>query len=213
MATQLGLRSRIAGLSRLATDDLAVLWRQVERAVDAEEALRDLLPAVIDAYGPAAAALAADWYDALRVKSGTPGSFTAIPADIADSGEQALIGWALAEATDLSSFRVLIEGGMQRRLANFARYTITGSSIADPGADGWQRVGDGSSCAFCRMLIGRGAVYSEESADFASHDHCGCGAQPAFSGQPRPVKPYTPSSRNITDRDRARVRDWIRETT
>jgi hypothetical protein len=30
------------------------------------------------------------------------------------------------------------------------------------------------------MLIGRGAVYSEATADFQSHDHCNCQAEPAW---------------------------------
>jgi hypothetical protein len=67
------------------------------------------------------------------------------------------------------------------------------SAVADPGASGWQRTGSGTSCTFCRMLIGRGGVYSEATADFASHDHCNCSATPAWVDQPRPVKPYTPS--------------------
>jgi hypothetical protein len=60
------------------------------------------------------------------------------------------------------------------------------------------------------MLIARGAVYTEVTADFASHDHCNCSAVPAFGGQPLAVKPYTPSSKNITDADRARVREYLR---
>jgi hypothetical protein len=30
------------------------------------------------------------------------------------------------------------------------------------------------------MLIGRGAVYTEASVDFEAHDHCHCGAEPAW---------------------------------
>jgi hypothetical protein len=30
------------------------------------------------------------------------------------------------------------------------------------------------------MLLGRGAVYTEASADFEAHDHCNCGAAPAW---------------------------------
>lgn len=209
MPTTLDLRRGVASLSRLAAADLAVAWRDAESPQQAEAFLRDTLPSLVDLYGAAAATFAADWYDDLRDEREIPGRFTAIPADIGETGTQALVGWALAEATDLSAFRTLIEGGTQRRIANFARATVTGSAIADPRADGWQRVGDGDSCAFCRMLIGRGAVYSEAGADFASHDKCGCSAVPAFNGQPRPVKPFEPSSRNITDADRARVREWI----
>lgn len=159
--------------------DLSVVWRRVEGAADAGTALHDILPALIEQYGLAAGTLAANWYDDLRAKRDVRGSFTAIPADIQDVGAHALVGWALDSATDYSTFQTLILGGSQRRIANFARQTVMGSSTADPGARGWQRVGLGE-CDFCQMLIGRGAVYTEATADFQSHDHCNCQPEPAF---------------------------------
>lgn len=42
---------------------------------------------------------------------------------------------------------------------------------------GWRRVGDGG-CDFCDMLIGRGSVYKEDTAQFLSHDRCRCTAEP-----------------------------------
>lgn len=205
------LRRETAGLVRLAGRDLAALWRLVAAGASAETALRDLLPAIIVQYGEAGAALAADWYDDVRAKAGVAGRFTAIPLAADDRGAQALVGWALVKAVDDASLQTLIEGGVQRRIADHVRGTITTSSIADPRADGWQRVGSGDSCAFCRMLIGRGAVYSEATVDFAAHDHDDCAATPAWSGQPRPVKPYTPSERGTSPADQARARDWIAE--
>lgn len=203
----LDLRDGVNGLVVLARNDLAALWRQASTAAEAGTALRDVLPALIDTYGTAAAALAADWYDEHRAKLGVSGRFPAIPADISDSGAHALIGWALKEATDDAALQGLVLGGTQRRIANFSRGTITGSSVEDPKSTGWQRVGSGE-CAFCEMLIGRGAVYSEASADFASHDHCNCSAVPVFGGQPRPVQPFKPSPRQ-NPADRARARQWI----
>lgn len=173
------LRRAVAELTRELGTDLTVVWRQVERAADAGTALNDILPALIEQYGLAAGALAANWYDDLRAKAETRGSFTAIPADIRDVGAHALVGWATTTATDYAAFQSLILGGSQRRVANFARQTVMGSSVADPSARGWQRVGIGE-CAFCQMLIGRGAVYTEATADFQSHDHCNCQAEPAF---------------------------------
>lgn len=215
MATPTQLRSRVAGLVTLANGDLAALWRRLERAVDAEEALRDILPALIDTYGAAASVVAADWYDDLRAKQGVGGGFRADPADVPDSGTQALVGWALTESTDPQAFRTLIEGGLQRRIANFSRLTVTRSSIADPQADGWQRVGSGDSCPFCRLLISRGSVYSEATADFAAHDHDDCQAAPAFTGEPRPVRPYERSARYVEDdeqraKENAKLRAYIK---
>ena len=202
------LRRDIAQLTTLAHRDLMALWRQVRSAAEAREALNDILPALIDTYGAAAATVAATWYDDLRDKVAPPKRFTAIPAPVGDRGAPALIGWALDSAQDFGTFQTLIEGGTQRRIADVSRDTVAASSVADPATDGWQRVGAGA-CAFCAMLIGRGAVYSEAGADFASHDHCNCQAAPAFKGEPRPVKAYTPTSRNITDADRARVRAYL----
>lgn len=207
----LDLRDGVEALvNDYAARDLDLLWRQVHDAAEAQVALNDVLPALIDTYGLAASALAAEWYDELRHKVGTKGRFTAIAADIKDSGAHALVGWAVSEAHDMDSLQTLVLGGMQRRIANFSRQTVMDSSLADPGARGWQRVGVGEcKNGFCDILIARGAVYSEATADFAAHDHCKCTAVPAFDGEPRPVKPFTPSLRQQTDADRARVRAWL----
>lgn len=218
MATNpaLELTKGVAALNALAARDLAALWRSVTNAAEAEVALRDILPRLIDTYGLAAGTLAADWYDDQRNKVGAKKRFRAIPADIKDSGSQALIGWATSTATDIPSLQSLIEGGTQRRIANFSRLTVSGSSIEDPAARGWYRIGAGSSCEFCVMLIDRGAVYSESSVDFASHDHCNCGASPAWDDE-RVIetRPYEPSDRfrsqEARDSANQRVREWLRD--
>lgn len=204
----LDLRDGVKGLTVYANRDLAALWRQVSSAAEAQTALRDILPALIETYGAAAGTLAADWYDDARDKAAVRGGFRAIPANIPDVGAQSLVGWAANDAKDYGTFQTLIAGGMQRRIANFSRQTVAGSSVADPKATGWQRTGTGE-CAFCALLIGRGAVYTEAGADFASHDHCNCSAIPAFGGEPVPVKPYTPGPRHGSEADYARAREYI----
>lgn len=207
------LHSAVARLAGLADADADAVWRQVSTAAQAREALAEILPAIIDKYGTAAATLAAEWYDQHRASLDIAGGFRAAPVDLGDRGAEALAGWAVtplfAESPAWDAAKVRLSGGLQRRIADMSRETVMRNSVADPHATGWQRVTDGNGCAFCVMLAGRGAVYSEASADFASHDKCGCGAVPAFDGLPKPVKPYTPSPRNITDADRARVREWI----
>lgn len=207
-----------AELVRLADRDLAQLWQLVANGASAEVALRDLLPAIIEQYGSLGATLAAEWYDEQRDKAGVRGRFTAIPVESGDRGTQALIGWALTEATDDAGLRALILGGTQRRIADHVRGTVMGSAIADPRADGWQRVGTGSStCKFCQMVNGRGAVFSEATADFAAHDNDDCQAVPAWKGQPVPVKPYRvsprrtlgPDGKPIPDADFERAKAWI----
>lgn len=213
MPTTDDLRTGVGAVATLAIAALHDLWQQVLDAMRAKEVLAELLPPLIDSYGSAAATFAADWYDDYRDQSEVHGLFTATPVEIGDRGALELAGWAVGPLfgaePDWETAVTLVDGGLQRRIADVARDTIITSSLADPASDGWQRVGDGS-CAFCQMLIARGAVYSEANVDFASHDWCNCGVAPAFGGKVRPVKPYTPTSRNITDADRARVRKYLR---
>lgn len=221
MTTPSELRQALADLNVLASRDLGRLFRSLREGDDASEALHDILPGLINKYGEAAAALSADWYEDLRDSQGVGGRFAAIPADIEDVGAHALVGWALDEATDDGSLVALLEGGIQRRVVNFGRFTVTESAVADSNADGWMRLGQGANCPFCDMLISRGDVYSESSVTFASHDHCNCIAVPAFKGQPRPVRLDAEGKRldKSTRADRAddkqkaasndRVREWI----
>lgn len=214
MASAADLRRQLAGLTHLAGVDLTKIWRQLDSAAFTGEALHDLLPALIAEYGSAAAAITADWYDDLRMAVTLRSRFAAIPAEIKDDGAEALVGWATSQTKDPVVLQQLIRGGMTRRILNYSRQTVMGSSVADPGAGGWRRVGDGSSCAFCSMLIDRGDVYSESSVDFASHDHCGCGAAPAWKDERvRGVlldengKRLTQSSRKTRTDDKQRAAD------
>lgn len=176
----------------------------------------DVLPRLVAVYGAAAATLAADWYEDFREQADIDSRFRAITAELPDVGRtDALTRWGISPLfkaePDFASALTLVSGGLQRIVANAGRQTITQSSIDDPAAEGWQRVGSGKDCEFCAMLIGRGAVYRESTATFASHDHCSCSAAPAFSGQPRPVKAFTPSQRGTNPLDQERARQWMRD--
>lgn len=212
MPTPTLLRSAVSDLSSLAVHELRGIWKPSRNPTQIRDLLAEVLPQVVDVYGTAAATVAADWYDELRDGLNIAGRFSAIPTELGDTGGEELAGWGVgplfSAEPDFATAQTLIEGGLQRRIADAARDTVIESSIADPSARGWQRETSGG-CDFCEMLAGRGIVFSEESADFASHDHCQCYAVPAFDGEPKPVKAYTPSDRNITDVDRARVRDYL----
>jgi hypothetical protein len=214
MPTPADLRVAVDGLASLAHRDLRRLWRQVDSAEQARDALADVLPGLIHAYGLASATVAADWYDDLRDELNIDGRFFAIVADLDDVGADELAGWSVgplfAADPDWRAARALAEGGLQRRIANAARETVRQSSIEDPKAQGWQRSAS-RGCSFCQMIAARGIVFTRSSVVFAAHDHCRCVAVPAFGGRPVPVKPYTPTERNITDADRARVRAYLAE--
>lgn len=180
-------RTELKTLTDLAIRDLSLIWARLDKS-DAEatrDALASILPQLVTMYGAAAATLAADWYEDLRDEANVRGRFTAIPAELPDVGRtDSLAGWAVGPLFGAAPNALLaltkVAGGLQRIIANADRETITGSSIADPKAAGWKRVGDGATCEWCRMLLSRGAVYSEASASFDAHDGDGCIAAPVF---------------------------------
>lgn len=57
---------------------------------------------------------------------------------------------------------------------NAAREAVI--AAARKRGDGWQRVMVGETCAFCALLVSRGAVYSSKTVRFKSHANCDCGA-------------------------------------
>lgn len=220
MASVTGLRQGLVDVSDLAVADLRLLRRAARSGDEFAVALMDVLPALIRDYGVQAAALAADWYDDRRDELNVAGSFTAIPVDFDDPGAHALVGWAAHTAKNDATLLSLLEGGVIRRVLNYGRETVRESALADPKADGWMRAGAGG-CDFCRMLIGRGAVYTEETVRFAPHDNCRCVVVPAFGGRPLPVRLDADGKRLdvSTRRDRtdadlkaksnAGVREWL----
>lgn len=205
--SQLELRQSQAELTALATADLTTVWQQVGDFQEARTTLEGVLPDLVNLYGSASASLAAEWYTEARDLARVPGRFVPLPARIAKTGTSELVSWAVSTGFNLDNVFSLVDGGMSRRIQDWGRQTIVSSSLSDPQSDGWQRAGAGA-CDFCLMLISRGAVYSEKTADFAAHDACHCQAVPAFRGQARPVKPFKASVRR-SKADSKRAREWI----
>ena len=62
------------------------------------------------------------------------------------------------------------------------------------------------------MLAGRGAVFRQDTARFAAHEHCSCTAQPVFDGQggqEATALQYMASKRRRSESDRQRLRDYL----
>lgn len=212
MATPQQLREETAATAALAIAEMESLIRSLPEAA-VREALLDILPGLILNYAETAAVVAAEWYDEHREDLGIGGGFEAFIPDLRDPGVEVLVRWAEAEAQSTLTRLSLIEGGVFRRVENGSRAAVIENVAADPQGRGYQRYArvSASGCGFCQMLAGRGNVYrSANGASFAAHDSCRCVAVPAFGGEPVPVRPYEPTSRNITDADRARVREWLR---
>ncbi len=188
MATSQQVRAHrrdLAELWRLAEIDLRILFRNIDTGEQARDALMDLLPQLVSIYGSAAATLGADWYDDLREQAAVQGSFTAVPAELPDRGRtDALARWSVAPLfqPDPEPTTALhkVAGGLQRIIGDADRGSVVESVKADPRGRGWQRHTSGGACDFCQMLTGRGAVYTEASSSFESHDHCGCIAVPVY---------------------------------
>ncbi len=76
---------------------------------------------------------------------------------------------------------VLVAGAMSRIALDGGRRTILDAVDEDREAIGWARIADANPCAFCSMLVSRGPVFSEDTASFQAHAHCGCIAAPVFA--------------------------------
>src|SRR5690242_5665415 len=142
----------------------------------------DAVPAIIAYYADGSSALAADFYDDERERAAARGRFLAEPV-VVDRTEKIrrAVAWAaqpLFEPLDVTPQQRLAEV-VQMETARPYRDTITTNRRRDREAVGWRRVSAGG-CKFCRMLADKGAIFRESTARFASHEHCGCSAQPVF---------------------------------
>jgi hypothetical protein len=209
VATPGEARAAVIALTDRQDADVRRAWARIRQAVGldpirARNALAQVLPAIGDTYGSAASALAADIYDGGREAAGVRDRrgrrFRATAAPLADQGRyDALAGWAVGPLfgsdPDPDAVASKLAGGMQRTTADAYRETITENTKRDPNAIGWRRIGHGNTCEFCRMLINRGAVYTEETAKFRAHDNCKCTAAAAFKGED--IGPLDPAAMGL----------------
>lgn len=215
-------RQGLVDLTTLARRDLAAFWALVQDwpVEQIRDALMDVLPALGDQYGDAAAELAASYFETARERADARGSFTPVLAERPQRARwEALSRWGVdplfSAAPDAQTALTLIAGGLQRSIADQHRLTVVESSLADPAASGWRRVGVGDNCGFCRMLIDRGHVYTEAGVTFRSHDNCNCAAAPSWDSNVVKVstEPYRQSRKNRSDAtrkaDNARARAYI----
>lgn len=211
-------------LVTLALADLDAFWRTLDTSdlAATQRAILSFLPGLVQEYGEIGASLAADFYEELR--DGSPDVrrlYSAIVSADVVPIEQAQVSarWALGSlwkptGTPEESAAATLENlsGITNRLALVpARDTVRLNTVSDTESIGWRRVSQGATCKFCLMLVGRGNVYSPDTARFAAHDHCDCIAEPAWGGgEPATVDQYMASKRNPTKADRARVKEFLR---
>lgn len=177
--------------------------------------LLEAVPGVVAYYSDGSSALAADFYDDQRDRAAPPKLYLAEPITI-DRTEKIrrAVAWAsdplFADNRELSSAR--LADVVQLETARPYRDTILTNRRRDPSAVGWRRVTNGG-CKLCRMLADRGAVYSDQTARFATHGHCKCTAQPVFStddfGEEASVMQYMASKKRRTPEQQAKLREYL----
>lgn len=102
----------------------------------------------------------------------------AFKTQMAISGSEAAATRVMASQLQGAATRLVLEGDRQTTMRTMQQ--------SDRVA-GYRRVaGRSSPCPFCLMLIGRGAVYSKETADFRSHDRCSCKPELLYRHEPEP---------------------------
>lgn len=83
----------------------------------------------------------------------------------------------MARTLTASSSRLVLAG---------ERDTVLGTVRESQVIVGWRRVSDGDPCAFCLLLVSRGAVYGKSTAAFEAHDGDGCTAEPLYEQEDEP---------------------------
>jgi hypothetical protein len=157
------------------------------------EALAAPLRALVAQGRTTSGGLSAGYYSAFRVAEKAEGRFAPLmapplPAEQVEASLSATGSAVFARALRAgqppaqASRQALVglAGAVSRLSLDAGRSVVVGSSVADPGAQGWARVTAGRACAFCAMLASRGPVYSEQTVDFDAHDHCACTAEPVI---------------------------------
>jgi hypothetical protein len=212
-------------IGRLAARDVRRLWSTltVADALEVREALEELLPGMVAVYGDLSATVAADWYDEVRAAAGVRGRFRAEPAGSFDpEAVRANARWAIgplfAQEPDWDGALERLTPEVGRMVAQSGRNTITKSTVRDRQAVGWRRVTNSAKpCKFCVALAARGAVYKQETVNFATHTNCSCSVAPSWdkSAPEVPVQAYEASADTSSmsdaqrDAHRSSIRAWL----
>lgn len=172
------------------------LWEGNERSF---RRLVEATVPLIRGYHQLSASLASSYYEAFRAAEQVGGQPS--PRLAASINEEAVIGTLYVTGRDMTanaidaghSPQAAMRNALVRTSGTVSRFGLQGgrdtlvlSSAADRQALGWSRVTGAQPCAFCAMAASRGPVFSEDTADFAAHDHCSCAGEPTYPGSEWP---------------------------
>lgn len=168
---------------------------------------RDAVQAVVNHYGQAASAMAAQHFKAVRSRAGVPGRVS-IPAvsPIPDGFVDQMVAEAVAVAMeDVETARGDLDAAAEQLVLDQGRKQMMTAAALDDAARGWARIPNAGACSFCLMLALRasnGLLYTSKAAAtmnrrsrrnaarpdqpfkgagaFKAHDNCRCTVEPVF---------------------------------
>jgi hypothetical protein len=154
--------------------------------------------AIVARYGKASSAAAVAYYQSERRAASVPGrALVKLAPTPAESVIESAVSWATTDlygpvtAQTTTAAVQRLDESVSQLVLDQSRDTLIGTVRSDKAAKGWVRVTEPGACSFCTMLAlraGAGMLYSKRSADFLSHGHCRCHAEPVFTA-------YEPSAR------------------
>lgn len=190
-----------AAIVAKAHEALERAWSRLDSdPTKARQEIIDLLTTLINYFGEMSSLQAVEYYDGLRELAAEGRSLPRFRAEMMtavameDVGPSA--GW-VANAVDEGDRAKALEratAASQRLIQQWGRKTLIGNVRRDPAKPRFARVPHGKTCAFCRLLSSRGAVYyTAETAGSLGQFHakCDCQIVPSFDGDlPYDPEPY-----------------------
>lgn len=154
------MRDQLDYINKIAMQDLMAVFDRA-RELDpwaARAYLTEAMDALVNTYGGTAAELSAQWWDEIVADD----MFFAQPAELPTYNQLTKeVAWGTAASTreDVLSRLALL---MQKHIFGAHRDTVSINSLNRN--IGWQRYAQADSCAFCRLLASRGAVYTSQAS-------------------------------------------------
>lgn len=187
-----------AALAATLSDQLPIAWDSLE--INNLEATTpsfvQQVAALVQQFGKASAAIAAQNYVLRRREAGIGGRVNVRPAKppaigAVDTGVRWAIKGLYSKEPDVASAKTLVQGVAERGVLDTGRNTLLDAIANDKRAKGWARETEPGACSFCLLLAVRGAVYREHSftnanfkfsgpGAFKSHNSCRCNLVPVF---------------------------------
>lgn len=211
MATRISDDSGATGQQRRAQATLIVLllrdMRILRRLIE-QARLRETVPewitavrSLVDQYGAASSALAANFYENQREAAGIRSRFAVTPAEAPPEEQvEAALRWATKDVWTggaLEAAQSKADGVAQKLVLDQGRDTLRQAVRQDRDAVAYARAAALGACSFCKLMASRGAVYktagtagreaddrfSGDASVVKFHDNCHCTIIPVFRGQ------------------------------